>query len=144
LSIFRAVRFARNAVSAEKYHTTAAARRMGRRGVLLAAAVVPAIYCVALLHLAAGAFLSEYVGKVWASVSVLATDLVVAAIFIWLALKSTPGRDELEAEAIRERALAEVRRSAGQARLLPMALMAAGQSGLLRKLATRLLNRSHS
>jgi hypothetical protein len=128
----RLLRLLRLAMEAERLHLTRISRGFGIQAALAAVAALFALMLVFMLHMAAYAALAGEYGPAWAALIVAAGDLVLLAIFGFLARRRPYDPIELEALRLRESALSEVRGGAGRAMLLaPLLARGGGKKGLL-------------
>lgn len=100
----RTLRLARIAAQAEGLRLRRMARRRGMQAAMGAVAVVFLICALALVHFTAWLALVHVVAPVWAALIVLGVDLVLTAIFAYLATRSSPDRVEREAIQVRDQA----------------------------------------
>jgi hypothetical protein len=84
-------------------------------------AVVFGLGVLVLANVAAWQLLRLYVSPISATLILLGVNLVLAAIFGMLAARSSPGRAEREALAIRRRAVNEAQSSLALGALVPIA-----------------------
>lgn len=107
----RSIELAKVAAAAEALRLRRIARRQAFRAAYGAVAGVFAIAVLVGLHVALWYLLVGWVTPVVASLIVVVVDLLIAAIFGFLATRNTPDAIELEAKAIRHQALVEMRQS---------------------------------
>ena len=127
----RALQLARIAAEAEGLRLRYSARRSAARVVLGLAALGFLLGAIVFCHLAAWFRLSMSWNEPVAALILAGTDLVVAAVLVLLAARSSAGRLEAEALALRRRALDQASRSLAFSALLTPLL----------PLATRLFRR---
>jgi hypothetical protein len=108
----RLISLARIAAEAEGVRLRAMARRQAMRGVWGAVAAFFGLLVVLLLHVAAVVFLALAVGFGFAALIMAGVDALFLAVFAMMALRSSPGRDEREAQAISQQARAQLASSA--------------------------------
>jgi uncharacterized membrane protein YgcG len=108
----RLISLARIAAEAEGVRLRAMARRQAMRGVWGAVAAFFGLLVVLLLHVAAVVFLALAVGFGFAALIMAGVDALLLAVFAMMALRSSPGRDEREAQAISQQARAQLASSA--------------------------------
>ena len=73
--------------------------------------IVFLIAVLVMIHVVAFALLTTVLSPLWSTVAILAFDLVMALIFILLAARGAPDPLEVEARAIRDQAILEMRES---------------------------------
>jgi hypothetical protein len=117
----RAVNLAKIAAGAEIVRIQHMLKRQGMRAVLGLVAVLFALGVLVLAHIAGWQVLRLYLPPIYPTLILLGVDLVIAAIFGILGVRSSPGRDEREALTIRQRALQEARSSLALGALTPVA-----------------------
>jgi hypothetical protein len=117
----RAVKLAKIAAEAEILRIQHMLKRQGMRAAFGLVAVLFAFGVLVLAHVAGWQALQLYVPPIYATLTLLSVDLVIAAIFGILAARSSPSRDEREALTIRQRALHEARSSLALGALIPVA-----------------------
>ncbi len=107
----RTVELARVAAAAEALRLKRQALRFGRQGAFLAAAAVFGLFALAFVHVVLWTLFDgpANTGKVWASVIVLAFDVVVAGILLLLGRGTVPDPLEVEARITRDRSLSELK-----------------------------------
>ena len=131
----RTVDLGRTAAQAEVLRLRRVLRRQLWRAVWAAVAAVFVIAVLVMLHVVGYALLAMVLPPIWASVIVLAVDLVLAGLFGWFALRGAPDRLEVEAKMIRDQALAEMKESVAISALMSpltrVALRRAGRKNLL-------------
>ena len=101
----RSLRLARVAAEAEGLRLRYAAQRTVTRAVLGLVAFTLFVGALAFLHIAAWYWLRQSFDRPAAALMIAGAELLVAAILGLIAAKSSPGRIEAEALAIRKRAL---------------------------------------
>jgi hypothetical protein len=101
----RAITLARAAAQAQKVRLQASLRRQVRRGIHGFVGMVFGLGALSCAHVVAWLALRPVVDAMWASVALLAFDLVVAAMFVVLTVRSKPDPLEIEAERLKEQAL---------------------------------------
>ena len=107
----RTVELAKVAASAEALRLRRVASRQGRRAAYGVVAVVFAVAVFVLLHVVAYNALVPWISPLFASLILLAVDLVVAAILGYLAISNKPDAVEDEAKMIHQQAIVELRKS---------------------------------
>lgn len=117
----RAVDLAKIAVEAEILRIQHMLKRQGMRAAFGFVAVAFALGVLVLANVAGWQMLRLYVMPIYATLILLGINLLLAAMFGFLAAKSSPGHAEREALAIRQRALHEARSSLALGALLPIA-----------------------
>ena len=141
----RTVELGKVAANAEKLRLQSLAKRQVFRGVFGAVAAVFGIGVLILLHVLGYQLLRGALGPVGSTLVLLAVDLVIVIVCGILALRSTPGSVETEAEEIRRQAFREMRTSLTLMGMVGPATRLLGgrrSTGLaLGALATRLLSR---
>jgi len=95
------------AAQAELLRLKQEGKRMARMSALIAGAGLFALFALALLHIAALAWLAQHTGATAAALWVMLADLVVAAILLVLSRRK-PDPIALEALAIRRRAIEQL------------------------------------
>ena len=108
----RTVELAKVAASAEALRLRRVAVRQGRRAAYGVGAAVFGIAVFVLLHVVAYNAMVPAISPLFASLILLAVDLVVAAILGYLALSNKPDAVEEEAKMVRQQAIVELRKSA--------------------------------
>ncbi len=114
----RTVDLGRTAAQAELLRFKLFLKRQAMRGVWGAVAAVFAIAVLVMVHVVAFIAPAAVCPPLWASVIVLAFDLIMLLVFGIIAANSRPGRIEGEAREVRDRALLEMRESLAIAALL--------------------------
>ena len=131
----RTVDLGKTAAQAEVFRIRQLVNRQINRVIWAVVAVVFVIALLVMVHVLATMVLSFYVAPVWAVVIVLGFDLVVALIFGLIALRTAPSRLEVEARAIRDQALAEMKESVAITALMSpltrVAVRSAGRKNLV-------------
>jgi len=96
------------AAQAEVLRWKQEARRLARNAAMMAAAALFGLFALALLHIAAWAWIAEHTGPAVAALLVMVADLVIAAVLFFMGRSR---RDPVAAEAVRvrRRALEELR-----------------------------------
>ena len=107
----RAVELAKVAAAAEALRLRRIVHRQGMRAAYAAVAAVFGIAVFVLLHVVVFYILTGPLSPLWASVILLAFDLVVAGILAILALRNSPDSIEREAMAVRRQAVGEMKRA---------------------------------
>ena len=107
----RSIELAKVAAAAEALRLRRIARRQALRAAFGAVAAVFAVAVLVGLHVVLWNLLVGWVTPVQASLIVVAVDVLIAAIFGFMATRDTPDTIELEAKAIRHQALVEMRQS---------------------------------
>ena len=108
----RTVELAKVAASAEALRLRRVAVRQGRRAAYGVGAAVFGIAVLVLLHVVAYNAMVPAISPLFASLILLAVDLIVAAVLGYLALSNKPDTVEDEAKMIRQQAIVELRKSA--------------------------------
>ena len=116
----RAITLARAAAGAEKVRLQASLGRQVRRGVYGFLGVMFGLGVLTCVHVVAWLALRPVVGSMWASVALLAFDLVVATIFVVLAIRSRPDQLEVEAERLKQLALPGLKQEMTLSSLIPL------------------------
>jgi hypothetical protein len=128
----RLLRLLRLAMQAERLHLSRVSRGYGIQAGLAAAAALFGLMLMFMLHVAAFAALARDQGPVWAALIVAFADLVLLAIFGFLARRRPHDPIELEALRVREDAMAQVRDGASRALVLvPLLRSQNAKKGLL-------------
>lgn len=117
----RAVNLAKVAAEAEVLRIQRMLKRQGIRAAFGLAAMIFAVGVLVLAHIAGWQVLRVHLQPIYATLILLGVDVLVTAIFGLLAARSSPGRDERDALAIRQRALQEARSSLALGALIPIA-----------------------
>lgn len=120
----RTVELAKVAAAAEALRLRRIARRQGMRVAFAAGAGVFAVAVLVVLHVVGWHALQPALTPLQASLVILAVDLVITVVLGVLAMRNTADPVELEAKAIREQALIEMRQS------LTVMSMAASVAGM--------------
>jgi hypothetical protein len=142
----RAVTLAKVAARAERLRVQAMVRRQVRRGAFGFAGAVFAVGALCLGHVVAWLIIAPSIGSLWASVALLAFDLVVAVVLGALAAFSKPGKIEAEARFLKRRVLLQLRQDMAVTALVPALGLFIGTKRargglLLAGLASRLMRR---
>jgi hypothetical protein len=127
----RAVELAKVAAAAEALRLRRIARRQGMRVAFGAGAAVFAVAVLVGLHVVGWNALQPRLTPLQASLVVLAVDLVITLVLGFMAIRNAPDAIELEAKAIREQALIEMRQS------LTVMSMAAGVARMAMRTGAR-------
>jgi hypothetical protein len=117
----RSIDLLKIAAEAELLRWQAIGKRQGWRVACVLVALVFLLGILTMCEVAGWQALSWRFTEISASLIMAGVNLVVALVFGLLALRSAPGRDELEALRIRQNALLETRSSLVIASLLPAA-----------------------
>ena len=126
----RTIDLGRAAAQAELIRLKLLLKRQAMRGVWGAVAAVFGLAVLVMVHVIGYLLLCLILPPIWAAVVVLAFDLIVLAVFGLLAVVSKPGRVEVQAQEIRDRALIEMRESVAISALLnPVARVAVKAAG---------------
>ncbi len=126
----RTIDLGRAAAQAELLRFKLLIKRQAMRGVWGAVAAVFAIAVLVMVHVLLFMLLSLLLPPIWAAVVVLGFDFVMLLIFGLIAAKSQPGRIEVQAREVRDRALLEMRESLAISALLnPVARVAVRAAG---------------
>jgi uncharacterized membrane protein len=99
------IRLVRIALEAEALRLSQLARRTVKRIMLAGLAMVLALAALAFAHVAVWAWLRETLAAQWVALIFAGFDLLLAVVFAILASRSAPASVELEALAVRRRAL---------------------------------------
>ncbi len=138
----RSVELAKIAAAAEALRLRRIAKRQAMRGVFGAVAAVFAVAVLVVLHVLLWHVLLRWLTPVQSTLVVLAVDVVIAAVFGFLAMKDTPDPIELEAKQIRHQALVELKQSltfmSMVAQTAGMAMRVGATNGARRTTATAL------
>jgi hypothetical protein len=117
----RPVNLAKVAAEAEILRIQHMLKRQGVRAAFGLITVIFAAGVLALAHIVGWQVLRLYLAPIYATLILLGVDFLVTAIFGILAARSSLGRDERDALAIRQRALHEARSSLALGALIPIA-----------------------
>ncbi len=117
----RPVNLVKVAVEAEYLRLQAMLKRQGMRAVYGLLAFVFVLGVLALLNIFIWQLLRLYMQSIYATLILLAINLVIAAAFGVLALRSTPSQAEHDALDVRQRAVRELRASLTISALIPVA-----------------------
>jgi hypothetical protein len=117
----RAANLVKVAAQAEILRIQHMLKRQGMRAAFGLAGLIFILGALVLLHVIGWQVLRLYVSAIYASLIMLAVDLVIAAVFGLLAARSSPSRQEREASDVRRRALHEARSSVALGALIPLA-----------------------
>lgn len=117
----RAVNLVKVAAKAEILRIQYLLKRQGMRAAFGLIAVIFAVGVLVLAHIAGWQVLRLYLAAIYATLILLGVDVLVTAIFGIMAAKSSPGRDERDALAIRQQALHEARTSLALGAIIPVA-----------------------
>jgi hypothetical protein len=117
----RIVELARTALQAELLRYKAMAARLGIRAACGVAGLVFVLAVLAMLEAALWQVIATYILPIYATLSMMGVNLVIAAGFGFFAMRSTPGRTEIEALAVRKQAVTGMQRSAAFGALVPIA-----------------------
>lgn len=107
----RTVELAKVAAAAEALRLRRMARRQAIRAVYGLGAAIFGVAVLVVLHVVAWNALQPMLTPTQASLAVLAVDIVLAAGLGFMAWRNAPDAVELEAKAIREQAVIEMRQS---------------------------------
>ena len=108
----RSVELAKVAAAAESLRLKRIATRQGMRVAYAAGAAVFAVGVLVLVHVVLFHVLTPWlVAPVWASVILLAVDLVAAGVLYTMARSNTPDAIETEALEVRRQAVTELRKA---------------------------------
>jgi hypothetical protein len=136
----RLLRLLRLALQAEKLHLSRVSRGYGIQAGLAAAAALFGLMLLFMLHIAAFAALARGQGPVWAALIVAFGDLVLLAVFGFLARRRPVDQVELEALRVREDAMAQVRDGAARAMVLvPLLRSQKAKKGMIGAAVTALV-----
>lgn len=107
----RAVELAKVAAAAEALRLKRQALRFGRQGAFLAAAGLFGLFALIAIHVVLWTLCDGpwNTGKVWASVIVLAFDILVAVVLVLLGRGKLPDPIEVEARITRDRSISELK-----------------------------------
>lgn len=114
----RPIRLLRIALEAEGLRLSHQAKRTAGRIAFGYLALIMVFCAFCFLHLAAWFWLREFLSTVQTALIFTGADLVLAAVFGWGALRSSPGAVEREALAVRRRALDDAEDSMAVSSLL--------------------------
>ncbi len=114
----RTLDLGRTAAQAELLRFKLLIKRQAMRGVWGAVAAVFAIATLIMIHVVAFELLVMVMAPIWASIVVLAFDLVMLVVFGLVASSSKPGKTEADAREVRDLALLEMRESLAVSALL--------------------------
>ena len=117
----RAVELAKAAARAEVLRLQYMMKRQLRRAIYGVIAAVFAVGVLVLAHVAGWQVLRMYVAALYATLILLAIDVILAAVFGLMAVKSSPSRAEREALDVRQQALRETRNSLALTAIVPVA-----------------------
>ena len=117
----RAANLVKVAAQAEILRLQQMLKRQTMRVVYGLVAAVFAVSVIVLANVVGWQVLLLYVAPIYATLILLGVNLVIAAIFGFLAGRSSPGRTEREALQLRRRALVEARTSLALGAVLPFA-----------------------
>lgn len=133
----RLLRLARTALEAEGLHLRRLVRARGFQAAYGAVAVVFVLLLLLMLHVAAYAALVPSQGPVWAALIVGFVDLVIIAIFAWLAKRVVHDPIAIEARRVRQAAVAQITDGAARAAILaPLVRSQTAKKGFLGAAAT--------
>jgi hypothetical protein len=116
----RAVNLVKVAAEAEILRVQHMLKRQGMRAAFGLAGFIFILGALVLVHIIGWQVLRLYVSAIYASLIMVAVDVVIAAIFGLLAARSSPSRQEREAFDVRRRALHEARSSLALSALIPV------------------------
>jgi hypothetical protein len=117
----RAAKLARIAAEAEILRIQHMLKRQGMRAAFGLMAAVFAVSMLVLVNITGWKVLRLYVQPIYATLILLGVNLVLAAIFGVLAVRSWPGYAEREALKVRRQTLQELRGSLALTALVPLA-----------------------
>lgn len=145
----RSVELAKVAAAAETLRLRRIASRQGMRAAYGAGAAVFAIGALVLIHVVIFQVLTPWlVAPIWASVILLAIDLIAAGVLYTMARSNAPDAIETEALEVRRQAVAELRKAttfmalAGETVSLALRFSRVGsRASLMAELASRVLRR---
>jgi hypothetical protein len=137
----RSVNLLKIAAEAEMVRLRALMARQGRRAVFGVIALIFALGVLTLAEVAGWQLLRLYVAPLPATLMLLGINLVIAAVFGFLAARSSPGHTEVEALRVRRQALEAARGSLVFTAAVPAAttLLSLGRGGEPRRSWRRLL-----
>lgn len=117
----RSANLAKAALRAEILRYKYMAARQGKRAAFGMVGVVFAIGCLISLEIALWQIAAMYVLPIYATLIVLGINLVIAAVFGILAMRSSPGQGEIDALDVRNTAVTALQRSLAFGALVPVA-----------------------
>jgi hypothetical protein len=117
----RAVNLVKVAANAEILRIQYMLKRQGLRAAFGLAALIFVLGALVLTHITGWQVLRQYVTAIYASLIMLAVDIVIAAVFGLFAARSSPARQERDALDLRRQALHEARTSLALGALVPVA-----------------------
>lgn len=117
----RSVNLARAAIEAEILRYKYMAARQGKRVAFGVVALVFAVGFLISLEIALWQIIATYLLPIYATLIVLGINLVIAALFGALALRSSPSQGEIEALDVRNTAVTALQRSLAFSALVPVA-----------------------
>ncbi|MGG5809882.1 hypothetical protein [Falsiroseomonas sp. CW058] len=128
----RLLQLARAAWEAEALHLRRLARAHGIQAAFAAVAAVFGLLLLLMLHVAAFAALAPGQGPVWAALIVGFADLVLLALFGWLARRAGHDPIAIEAKRVRQDALRQLGDGAARAVVLaPLLKSQTAKKGLI-------------
>jgi protein-S-isoprenylcysteine O-methyltransferase Ste14 len=117
----RAIKLAKVAAEAEILRIQRMLKRQAMRAAFGLVATIFGLGVLVLANVAGWQGLRLYVSSIYATLVLLAVNLLLAAVFGMLAARSSPSRTEREALAIRQQALHGARNSLALGALVPIA-----------------------
>ena len=117
----RVTNLAKVAAQAEILRIQYMLKRQGTRAAFGLVALIFAVAVLVFANIIGWQVVRLYVSAIYASLIMFGINLVIAAIFGFLAARSTPSREEQEALDLRRQAVHEVRNSLALGALVPVA-----------------------
>jgi hypothetical protein len=120
-TVMRAVNMMKIAAEAELLRLQSMLKRQGMRAAYGLLAFVFALGVLALLNILIWQLLCLYIQPIYATLILLAINLVITAAFGMLAMRSTPSQAEQDALEVRQQAVRDLRSSLTVSALIPVA-----------------------
>jgi hypothetical protein len=117
----RSVNLAKVAIEAEIVRYKAMAGRQGRRAGFGVAALIFGIGFLITLEIAGWQLARMYILPIYATLCVMGFNFIIAAGFTVIAMRSSPSRSEIDALAVRQRAVQALQNSLMVSALVPAA-----------------------
>jgi uncharacterized membrane protein len=117
----RSVNLVKVAIEAEILRYKSMAARQGRRAGFGVAALIFGVGFLISLEIAGWQTARMYILPIYATLGVMGFNFVIAAVFVVVAMRSSPGQSEIDALAVRKRAVEALQTSVAISTLVPAA-----------------------
>jgi hypothetical protein len=117
----RSVNLVKVAIEAEILRYKSMAARQARRAGFGVAALIFGVGFLITLEIAGWQAARMYIQPIYATLCIMGFNFVVAAVFAVVAMRSNPGRSEIDALAVRKRAVQALQTSMAISALVPAA-----------------------